>query len=92
MRINTRLSPRVQLQYRVPERRSLGTRLGRPRVAAPQSGSQANIEIWERGTFSQHVLSDTVQSHGRPIVGCVLFQQAPILHPDASDVCHAYLR
>ena len=27
MRINTRLSPRVQLQYRVPERRSLGTRL-----------------------------------------------------------------
>ena len=27
MRINTRLSPHVQLQYRVPERRSLGTRL-----------------------------------------------------------------
>ena len=27
MRINTRLSPLVQLQYRVPERRSLGTRL-----------------------------------------------------------------
>ena len=27
MRINTRLSPRVQLQFRVPERRSLGTRL-----------------------------------------------------------------
>ena len=29
MRINTRLSPHVQLQYRVPERRSLGTRLTR---------------------------------------------------------------
>ena len=27
MRINTRLSPHAQVQFRVPERRSLGTRL-----------------------------------------------------------------
>ena len=48
---------RVQVQFRVPERRSLGTRLVE---AAPQSGSQANIEIWERGMFSQRILSETL--------------------------------
>ena len=43
MRINTRLSPRVQLQYRVPERRNLGTRLRTNYCVVCGLGSRSHV-------------------------------------------------
>ena len=53
MRINTRLSPRVQLQFRVPERRSLGTRLTDLAAASQVGGSG--------GMPSQEIIAKSIE-------------------------------
>ena len=62
MRINTRLSPHAQVQFRVPERRSLGTRLAPKFKGECESRSQQSV-VWERGYVRACVYGQKMASH-----------------------------